>query len=174
MWRSKKFIIIAILAALVLGGTLGGVAIAQADDQNNSPTPTANATANVTTFLEKVAEIYKNNTGVTIDPQQLQQAITEARQAIQSEALDNYLQKLVADGKITQEQADQFKAWLAARPSLDEFKSWLESRPDIPGIFGGGNGTGMGPFGGMGGGLGQFKMGFKLGVRCAPDTDTNS
>jgi hypothetical protein len=169
MWRSKKFIIIAVLAVLVLGGTLGGVAIAQADDQNANTTPTA--TANVTTFLDKVAEIYKNNTGVTIDPQQLQQAITEARQAIRGEALDNYLKKLVADGKITQEQADQFKAWWDARPSLDEFNSWLESRPDIPGLFGGDNGMGMGPFGGMHGSLGQFKMGFRAGLRCAPNSD---
>lgn len=169
MWRSKKFIILAVLTVLVVGGTLGGVAIAQADDQNANTTPTA--TANVTTFLDKVAEIYKNNTGVTIDPQQLQQAITEARQAMRDEALDNYLKKLVADGKITQEQADQFKAWWDSRPSLDEFNSWLQSRPDIPGLFGGDNGMGMGPFGGMQGGMGNFRMGFRAGLRCAPDTD---
>ncbi len=169
MWRSKKFIIIAVLAVLVLGATLGGVAIAQADDENNDTTQTAN----VSSFLEKVAEIYQNNTGVAIDPQQLQQAINEAGQAMRDQALENYLQKLVTEGKITQEQADQFKAWLASRPSLDEFKTWLESRPDIPGIFGEGNGIGIGPFGGMHGGMGKFRMGFRLGAWCAPDADTN-
>lgn len=167
MWRSKKFIIIAVLTVLVLGGTLGGVAIAQADDQNTTTTPTA--TANVTTFLEKVAEIYKNNTGVTIDPAQLQQAMTEARQAMCEEALDNYLNKLVADGKITQEQADQFRTWWDSRPSLDEFQSWLQERPDIPGLFGGGQG--IGPFGGPMHGMGKFGMGFKMGMRYGANTN---
>jgi hypothetical protein len=171
MWRSKKFIIIAVLVVLVLGGTLGGVAIAQADDQNTTATPTA--TDNVSSFMQKVADIYKANTGVTIDPEQLQKAIVDARQAIQEEAPDNYLQKLVDEKKITQDQADQFKAWWDKRPSLDEFKSWWQSMPDIPGIFGGGNGIRIGPFGGIRGGLGNFRMGFSLGIRCAPDTDSN-
>jgi hypothetical protein len=173
MWQSKKFIIIAVLIVLVLGGTLGGVAIAQADDQNPTTTPTPTATDNVSSFLQKVVDIYKDNTGDTIDPEQLQKAITEARQAIRDEALDNHLQKLVDDGKITQEQADQFKAWWEARPSLDEFKSWWQSMPDIPGIFGGGNGIGIGSFGGMRGGLGNFKMGFRLGIWYAPGANSN-
>jgi hypothetical protein len=174
MWRSKKFIITAVLIALVLGGTLGGVAIAQADDQNTTTTPTTTATDNVSSFLEKVAEIYKANTGDTIDPEQLQKAIDDARQVLREEALDNYLQKLVDENKITQEEADQFKAWWGERPSLDAFKSWWQSMPDIPGIFGGeDNGIGIGPFGGIRGGLGQFRMGFRLGMHCTPDADSD-
>jgi|GEM_PF-1406993 len=150
MWRSKKFIIIAVLTILVLGGTLGGVAIAQADNQNNTTTPTATATANVSSLLDKVAEMYKNDTGVTIDPQALQKAITEARKALSEEALDNYLQKLVSEGKITQDQADQFKTWWDSKPTLpiDQFQQWWNARPDIPGLFSqSNNGTGM--FGNM-------------------------
>jgi hypothetical protein len=165
MWRSKKFIIIAVLTILVIGATLGGVAIAQADDQNTNPTPTAN----VTSFLDKVAEIYQKNTGVTINPQELQKAITEARQAIKDEALNNYLQKLVTAGKITQEQADQFKAWLDAKPT-QAFQQWWDARPDIPGLFGN-NGTGM-PFGGIKRGMGRFGMGMKSGAWSAPNADT--
>jgi ABC-type sugar transport system substrate-binding protein len=174
MWRSKKFIIITVLVVLVVGGTLGGVAIAQANDQSTTtPTVTPTATDNVSSFLQKVADIYKANTGDTIDPEQLQKAIADARQALQEEALDNYLQKLVDEGKITQEQADQFKAWWDQRPSLDAFQSWWQSMPDIPGIFGGkDNDIGMGPLAGLGG-LGKFRMGFRLGLRCAPDTSTN-
>jgi hypothetical protein len=174
MWRSKKFIIITVLVVLVLGGTLGGVAIAQADDQSTTTsTPTSTATDNVSSFLQKVAEIYKANTGVTIDPEQLQKAITEARQAMRDEALSNYLQKLVTEGKITQEQADQFMTWWNQRPSLDVFQSWWQSMPDIPGLFGGGNGIGIGPFGGMRGALNNFRMGFRLGMGCGPDDDSN-
>jgi hypothetical protein len=172
MWRSKKFIIIAVLTVLVLGGTLGGVAIAQADDQNNDTTPTA--TTNVSSFLEKVAEIYQNNTGVAIDPEALQQAITEARQAIRDEALDNYLDKLVADGTITQEQADEFRAWLDAKPSLpiNEFKEWWDSRPDMSSLFGQNNGNGS-AFGRINI-FGKFRGGFggKFFGWCAPNTNT--
>jgi len=154
MWRSKKFIIVAVLTVLVLGAALGSVAIAQADDENTNTTETANASS----FLEKVAEIYQTNTGVAIDPEALQQAITEARQALRDEALYDYLEKLVADGTITQAQADEFTAWLEAKPSLpvDEFQEWWNARPDLPGIFGGNDGSGMGPFG-------QMHRAFKLG-----------
>jgi hypothetical protein len=156
MWRKKSFIIVAVLTVLVLGATLGGVAIAQADD--------VNSTANASSFLEKVAEIYQTNTGVAIDPEALQQAITEAGQALRDEALDNYLQELVDNGTITQQQADEFKAWLEAKPDLpiDEFQQWWNARPDIPGLFGGDNGTGMGPFGRM---HRAFKLGEGLGFR---------
>jgi hypothetical protein len=170
MWRSKKFIIIAVLTVLVLGLTLGGVAMAQADDEDTSPSQTAN----VTSFLDKVAEIYQQNTGVTIDREELQKAFTEARQAIKDEALDNFLQKLVTDGKITQEQADQFKTWSDSRPTFptDEFKQWWDARPDIPGLFGQGNGNNGMPFGGMHRGMGRFGMGFRFGAGCAQDADT--
>jgi hypothetical protein len=116
--------------------------------------------------------MYKNDTGVIIDPQALQKAITEARKALCDEALTNYLQKLVSEGKITQEQADQFETWWDAKPTLpiDEFQQWWNARPEIPGLFGG---EGMGPFGGMHGGFGQFKMGFKLGFRCGNSGDTD-
>jgi len=154
MWRKKSFIIVAVLAVLVLGATLGSVAIAHADDEDTSTTETANASS----FLDKVAEIYQTNTGVAIDPAALQQAITEARQALRDEALDNYLDKLVTDGTITQQQADDFKAWLDAKPSLpiDEFQQWWNARPDVPRLFGNNNGVGMGS-------LGQMHRAFKLG-----------
>lgn len=173
MWRSKKFIIIAVLTVLVLGGTLGGVAIAQADDEENNTTQTAN----VSSFLDKVAEIYQKNTGVAINADELQKAMTEAGQALKDEALDNYLQKLVTDGKITQEQADQFKTWLDSRPTFptDAFKQWWDARPDVPGLFGQGDGARIGPFGGMQRGIGRFgggMMGGRFGGWCAPDAET--
>jgi hypothetical protein len=176
MWKSKKFIFIAILVVLVVGGTLGGVAIAQADDQSSS----ANQTA-ASTFLDKVAEIYEKNTNVAINPDELQKAFVEAGQALKDQALDNYLQKLVNDKTITQDQADAFKAWLSKRPAFptDQFKQWMESRPDIPGLFGNGDGQRIRPFGGMRG-PGKFGEGFRgmFGGRlgggwCAPDTNAD-
>lgn len=167
MWRKKKFIIIAVLTVLVLGVALGGVAIAQADEEENAATQTANVS-----LLERVAAIYEKNTGVSIDPEALKQAFTEAGQAIKVEAKDRLLDKLVADGRITQEQADALDAWLDSRPSFptDEFKQWWDARPDVPGLFGEGNQGGIGPFGGMHRGFGRFggMMGGRFGGWCAP------
>ena len=178
MWRSKKFIIIAVMTVVVLGATLGGVAIASADDENGSQT-----TNPFTTLLEKVAAIYQQNTSTAIDPQELQKAFTEAQKEIRDEALDKYLQGLVDDKKITQEQAKQYKDWLESKPAFpteefkkwmesrpnfpnEEFKEWWDSKPDIPLPFGPGDRRGMMPFGGQRG----FGKGFGFSFRgwCPP------
>jgi uncharacterized membrane protein len=144
MWRSKKFIFIGVIViAIVLTGTLGGVAIAQANDDSANQAQTAE-----NTLMEKVAEIYQANTGTTIDVQQLKKAFEQAGQEIRSEARDNFLQKLVDEGKITQEQSDQFKAW-------------LEAKPDIPSLLGQAGCGGMRFFGAMHNGKGEFS--FKFG-----------
>jgi type VI protein secretion system component VasK len=153
MWRSKKFIIIAVLAAVILAGTIGGVALAQTGDDN-----TSKAQAKVTALLDKVAEIYQKNTGTAIDSAELQKAITEAGKALRDEAFDKYLQGLVASGKITQEQADQYK-------------NWLNAKPDVPLPFDKNNGGGLMPFGGMHRGFGGPDGGFR--GWCAPDTSDN-
>jgi hypothetical protein len=145
VWRSKKLIFIEVLIIVTLVATVGLVGVAYANNSNN------NQSNNTTTSLmQKIADIYKANTGTTIDPQELEKAFTQARQEMRTEALDNFLQKLVQEGKITQQQADDFKAWLNARP-------------DIPALGKGG----MMPFGGMhrGGGFG-FRMG-----SCPPSTN---
>jgi hypothetical protein len=145
MHLKKKFLIIGVLCVVVLAGVLGGFAIANADDINTKQT----------TFMDKVAEIYQKDTGNALDAQALQKAFTEAGAALKTDAMNQFLQKLVDNGKITQEQADAWKAWMDARPAnalTDEFKTWMESRPDIPGMFGSGTpGSGKSnimPFGG--------------------------
>jgi hypothetical protein len=133
MWRSKKFIIIAVLAVVVLAGSIGGVALAQSGDENNSQPP-----AQQQTMLDKVCTIYEQNTGVAIDSGELQKAFDQARIEMRDEALNNYLQGLVDEGKITQEQADQYKAWLESKPDV----------PLAPGFFGQGMHRGFGRPGG--------------------------
>ena len=141
MWRNKKIIIIEVLVVVMLIATVGIAAVAQADDENVEQDQVS--TCDV---IEKVAEIYEANTGTAIDAEELENAFVQARQEIRTENRYNFLDKLVELGKITQEQADEFKAWLEARPDIltDEFQQWLESRPDIFGLFGhNGNGAGM-------------------------------
>jgi len=141
MWRSKKFILIAVLATLVLVGSIGGIVYTQTASANEGSGKT---------LLAKVAAI------LGIDQQKLEDAFNQAR----SEMKDEALQKLVDEGKITQEQIDQYKAWLQSKPDLEQYrqqlrdwqqtrpgippelKQWQEARPDIPlpGHFGGDGG----------------------------------
>ena len=110
MKQHKKVIFVVIAAVLVVGATLGAVAMAQADDQ-------AAATAgNVTNLMDRVAAIYQANTGTAIDSAALQAAFAQAGKDIAAERQDQMWQKLVDEGKMTQEQVDAMKAWLAARP----------------------------------------------------------
>jgi hypothetical protein len=114
MWRSKKFLLITVLAVVALAGSIGGVALAQSGDGDNSQ-PVAQHQA----LLDKVCAIYEENTGTAIDSGELQKAFDQARSEMRDEALNSYLQKLVDEGKITQEQADQYKAWLKSKPEVD-------------------------------------------------------
>jgi hypothetical protein len=127
MRKHKKVIFIALAAVLVFGATLGAVAIAQAADQGAAPGPSANVS-----LFEKVSTIYKANTGTTINAAKLQEAFKQAEQQLATEAQDRMWQKLIADGKVTQKQVDDYKAWLKARPELntDALKQWLESKPE--------------------------------------------
>jgi hypothetical protein len=155
MRRSRKILLIVVLAVLVIGGTLGGVAIANADEQNTTTTTTI-ATSNQTdsrlsALFDKVAEIYQNNTGVAIDSQELAKAFKQAGEATLSDRLSSYLDKLVQQGKITQEQADQFKQWWNSKPDIG-------LNPDING--------GM-HFGRMG------RIGGMFRDRCLPRVDNS-
>jgi Na+-transporting NADH:ubiquinone oxidoreductase subunit NqrC len=117
MWKSKKFIITSLLAAVLLFGTTAGLALAQ--DENDGPGQGKDIMARVAQILD-------------IDQQKLTDAFKQAQTELKAQRLDN----LVKDGKITQEQADQLKAWEAAKPDPkadpQKFDEWLKSRPDIP------------------------------------------
>jgi hypothetical protein len=118
MWRSKKFIIITAIVVVALAGTIGGVALAQGNGDEN-PQPGAGQAA----LLQKICDNYYENTGVTINADDLQTAIAQAQKDIRDEALQNYLQGLVDSNKISQDQADAFLEW------------W-QSRPDVPAVAG--------------------------------------
>jgi len=138
MWRSKKFILIMVLAIVTLAGSIGGVVYAQSGNGDDSQPK-----AQFATLLDKVCAIYQQNTGTAINAEELQKAFDQARSEMGEEALDKFLQSLVDEGKITQEQADQYKAWIKSKPDIDI--------PLVPGPFGfPGHGMHRG-FGGPGG-----------------------
>jgi len=110
MWRGKKVMVIALAAILLVGSSVGVVAAQNGDDSQ----PNA---ANQT-LLDRVCEIYEENTGTTVDQQALQDAFAQARSEIQAEAMQNRLANLVEQGRITQDEADQYLEWWQARPDV--------------------------------------------------------
>jgi flagellar basal body-associated protein FliL len=136
MWRSKKFIIITAIVVVALAGAIGGVALAQGNGDESQPE------AQHAALLERVCEIYEENTGTTINADDLQAAFAQAQSEIRDEALQNYLQGLVDNDKITQEQADKLLEWWQSRPDV----------PVLPGFAGHGMmHRGFGGPGGFGG-----------------------
>jgi hypothetical protein len=139
MWKSKKFIVIAVLVAVVIVGSTAGIVMAQAGKEGPGPRQA---------LLARVAQILR------IDQQTLTDAFKKAAIEQRDAGMDTWLKKLVSDGKITQPQAYSFKAWLKARPDvppagpkgleqllkdgkitqqqLDAFNKWMKDKPDIP------------------------------------------
>jgi hypothetical protein len=130
-------------AVLALAITVAGLsATASADDGRQGPGLRPGGK-----ILDRVAQI------LNIDRQKLvdafKQAISEVRQQNAGDRLDQW----VKDGKLTQDQADQFGAWLAAKPAgtvvapkamdtllkngkitqaqYDTWKSWWDKKPNI-------------------------------------------
>jgi uncharacterized membrane protein len=129
MWHTKKkWIIIAVAAAVVIlaGGIVGGVAYAQ-----TTTTPSPALSASNPTLLARVAQI------LGIDQTKLQAAFTQAEKDQQNAAVSNRLNALVAQGKLTQQQAN-------------DYQTWLQSRPNVPAGLGLPNGPMMGPRGRLG------------------------
>ena len=62
--------------------------------------------------------IYEDKTGVAINPQELENAFAQACSEMRAEALQNRLQSLVEQGKITQDEADQYTEWWQSRPDV--------------------------------------------------------
>jgi len=129
MWRSKKLIIVAVLAAVMMAGTIGGVVLATNNGDDSEPE------ARYEALLNRVCEIYQEKTGVTIDQEALKDAFAQAQSEMQTEALETWLQSLVEEGEISQAQAD-------------EYLDWWQAKPDVSFGFGFG---GRGGFRGMGG-----------------------
>ena len=71
-----------------------------------------------------------------IEQQTVEDAFEQARDEMQEEAMDRYLQNLVDEGIISEKEAAEYKAWLESRPDTkeytDQIKEWMKEKPDIP------------------------------------------
>jgi hypothetical protein len=139
--KGMKIALITGLVAVMLATSLPCVALAQ-----ESEVPQRQGA-----LTSRVAEI------LGVDQQKLDDAVNQAKGELPKETPDARLQELVANGTLTQQQADEIKAWMESKPSdipnvppaelkklldegkitqaqIDAFKSWIKARPDIPKI----------------------------------------
>jgi hypothetical protein len=114
MKRRTKLLLVIVAGLLLIGGIFGATAALADNPSGTTPsgtTPAAN-------LLQKIADNYKAITGQALDTTALQQALSQAQAQVQQDNLKAYLDKLVANGVITQDQEDQYLAWFSARPDV--------------------------------------------------------
>lgn len=127
MWFRRKIILIPLGIAVLLAGSIAGIAFAQ-DSTDSSGN----------TLFARVATI------LGIDQTKLEDAFAQVQKEMRNEALTDYLDKLVEEGKITQSEADQYGSWWDSKPdALDKLAPGFGGRG---GGFGPGCGMRMAPF----------------------------
>jgi hypothetical protein len=109
MWRNKKLVIASVLVVGILVLSISGVALAQAEGESSG-----------NSLFARVAAI------LGIDEQKVESAFNQAQSEMQKEAMAARLKSLVEQGRLTQEQADQYQQWWESKPDV----------PDIPGVPG--------------------------------------
>ena len=116
MKKRKWFIPVVVVSVLLIGGIVGGVVVAADDSSNNTESQTS---GRFQELLDRACAIYEEKTSVAIDSEQMKDALKQAREDMRDEALENRLQNLVDDGKITEEEAAQLLEWWRSRPEVE-------------------------------------------------------
>ena len=139
--RILTYVLAGVLAVSVL--LAGAVVAVNADDGQK-----VDGLRPVGKVLDRVAQI------LNIDKQKLIDAFKQAGGEVRQQGLNDRLDKWVADGKLTQDEANQYKTWLTAKPSgvviapqvmkdllkngkitqaqFDTWKAWWDTKPNIP------------------------------------------
>jgi hypothetical protein len=111
MWSTRKFIIAMSIAAVLAIASVG-VVLAQDNGDEDITQPQARGEA----MLERVCEIYQDNTGTAIDAEELRSAFAQARSEVQAAAMETRLARMVENGMIDQAQAEELQEWWESRP----------------------------------------------------------
>jgi hypothetical protein len=131
--RKHKWFIPVVLSVVLIGGITGGVMVA-ADDSSGTVDQQSQVADRHQELLDRACAIYQENTGTAIDSEQFKAALKQAQVELREEALESRLQDLVENGKLTQEEADNYLEWWQSRPDI---------QVPLPGL------GGLGPTGGM-------------------------
>ena len=100
--NKRRWLYAFLLTGLLVIGITGGAVLAHGGGENgDSP---------VKSFASRVAGI------LGLDESQVQDAFKQARAEVQDEALQAKLDKMVEKGRLTQEEADEYKEWYDSRP----------------------------------------------------------
>ena len=96
----KRWIVVSVVMAALAIALTGGAIMAQDEDSSK-------------TFAGRVAEI------LGLEEDTVSDAMQQAKEEMRDEALKAKLDALVADGTMTQEDADAYLEWLESRPDVD-------------------------------------------------------
>jgi hypothetical protein len=134
--KNKKVLIGAVLVAVLLVGSVGGVVLA-ADNGGDD-----GSDGRLSSHFDRVCELYQEKTGVALDVDALKESLAEARSEMCENAperlekapgmrgedtdsgdrvhptMQDRLQNLIEEGKITQEQADEYQQWWDSKPDI--------------------------------------------------------
>jgi len=134
----QKIVLATVLVATMLISSAPAIALAQEDE-----------------LPERRGALIAQVAGILgIGQQELEDALRQAQIELQEGNIDTRLQELIAEGTLTQQQANELKAWIENRPDvpniplrqlkealekgiitqeqIDQLKAWAEARPDIP------------------------------------------
>jgi hypothetical protein len=137
MRRSRKLIIAAVLAAVLLAGSIGGVVLANGNGDGDGPEAKFGA------FMDKVIANYEEK-GYTIEsPEALKEAFAEARDEAAKDrmerrvaAMQEHLERMVTEGVISEEKAAELEEWLNDMPEDIPFGPGLPGHGRFPARFG--------------------------------------
>ena len=116
----RRWIVVPVVVGLMAIGLTGGAVMAQTDEDGGKSSPLQSLASRVASILG-------------IDEAQVQDAFDQAATELRDEAMQSKLAALVENGRLTQEQSDEYLEWYQSRPA-DSFQR------GIPGLrFGGGH-----------------------------------
>lgn len=124
----RRWLIVTLLVGVLALGVTGGIVLAQ-ENWTSGDSP-------LKSFVSRVAAI------LGLDEAQVQDAFDQAATETANEALQGKLDRLVDQGRLTQEQADEYSQWYQSRPET--------LSPGFPLHGFGGHGSSRGSWGGHG------------------------
>ena len=98
----KRKLMISVMMVVMVVGLTGGVVMAQPNEPDR--------TGPLQGLASRIAAI------LGLDEQQVQDALDQARTEMKNEAMQSKLASLVEQGRLTQEQADEYARWYESRP----------------------------------------------------------
>jgi len=105
---SKKIKTLFAVIAAILVLTIGGTAIVMAQEEELPPTPAPEMQSNL--YLEKLAE----RLGLSVD--ELTEILQQVRQELRQNAFEQFVNRAVEEGRITDGEAQQILEWWEQRP----------------------------------------------------------